>query len=96
MRCSPSSRPTVAESLYKFLRRGSVGPFSGRVWRIGEWVAAEGRLEACRNGVHVCRPGDLPYWLADELWQVEVEGEQIEHDQKLVVRRARIRAGAQS
>jgi hypothetical protein len=82
----------VAERLYKFLRRGSIAPFSGREWRAGEWVTAPGELEACINGVHVCRPQDLPYWLADELWLVDVDGERLEHPQKLVVRRARLRS----
>jgi hypothetical protein len=82
----------VAERLYKFLRRGSIAPFSRHVWRTGEWVIAAGELEPCTNGVHVCRHADLPYWLADELWEVDVAGDRIEHEQKLVVRRARLRA----
>jgi hypothetical protein len=71
----------VAERLYKFLRRGSIAPFSRHVWRIGEWVSAEGKLDACTNGVHLCRQADLPYWLADELWEVEVAGDRIKHEQ---------------
>jgi hypothetical protein len=82
----------MAERLFKFLRRGSVGPFSGFEWQPGKWVEASGGLEACVNGVHVCRLVDLPYWLADELWLVEAEGERLEHAQKLVVRRARLRS----
>lgn len=82
----------MAERLYKFLRRGAVGPFSGHEWRQGEWVTASGELEACVNGVHVCRAEDLPYWLADELWVVDVEGERLEHGQKLVVCRAQLRS----
>lgn len=82
----------MAERLYKFLRRGSVASFSGHVWLPGEWVSVEGKLEACSNGVHVCRPGDLPYWLAEELWEVDVDGERLEDEQKVVVRRARLRA----
>lgn len=82
----------MAERLYKFLRRGSIAPFSRHVWRIGEWVKAEGELDACTNGVHLCRQADLPYWLADELWEVDVAGDRIEHEQKVVVRRARLRA----
>jgi hypothetical protein len=82
----------MTERLYKFLRRGAVAPFSGQEWRKGEWVTASGELAACVNGVHVCRPEDLPYWLADELWLVDVDGERLEHDQKLVVRRARLRS----
>jgi hypothetical protein len=82
----------VAERFYKFLLRGSIAPFSRHVWRIGEWVKTEGELDACTNGVHLCRQADLPYWLADELWEVDVAGDRIEHAQKVVVRRARLRA----
>jgi hypothetical protein len=81
----------VAERVYKFLRRGGVAPFSGFVWPVGQWVKAEGPLESCVNGIHVCRLGDLPYWLSDELWEVEVAGERLPDAQKLVVARARLR-----
>jgi hypothetical protein len=82
----------VAEPLYKFLRQGAIAPFSGHEWREGEWVTVSGELEACSNGVHVCRRRDLPYWLADELWLVDVDGERLELGQKLVVRRAQLRS----
>ncbi len=66
---------------YKFLRGGAAGPFSGFVWPqpqngdAGAWVHVSGTLESCRNGVHACRPSDLPLWLSDELWRVELDGE---------------------
>jgi hypothetical protein len=82
----------VPERLYKFLKRGSIAPFSRLLWRPGEWIEAEGELDACRNGVHVCRQQDLPYWLSDELWEIDVDGDSLEHEQKLVVRRARLSA----
>jgi hypothetical protein len=69
---------------YKFLRRGRVGPFSGFVWPApGGWVTA-GDTERCRRGVHACRPQDLPWWLADELWEIELEGEVSVAGHKLV------------
>ena len=64
---------------YKFLRPGRVGPFSGVTWdppdgaTPGAWLgsgAAEPRL--CRDGVHACRPRDLPLWIAEELWAIEL------------------------
>jgi hypothetical protein len=82
----------VAERLYKFLRRGRIARFSGLVWPQDEWVKAEAPLVPCVNGIHVCRLADLPYWLSDELWEVDVAGEQISGAQKLVVERARLRA----
>lgn len=57
---------------YKFLAQGAVSPFTGFRWPgPGEWVSAPaGRDDAW---VHACRPGDLPYWLEDELWRIELD-----------------------
>ena len=33
---------------------------------------------------------DLPYWLDDELWEVELDGEVVEDELKLVARRGRL------
>jgi hypothetical protein len=82
--------------VYKFLARGGVGPLSGFVWptpredRPGEWVQAPGPLALCERGAHVCRPSDLAYWIHDELWQVEADGEQLEGPECVVVQRARL------
>jgi hypothetical protein len=73
------------------------GPLGGCKWPEpvgplpGAWLQAEGPLALCRTGAHVCRPSDLPYWLHDELWETEVDGDQIEGIDCLVVRRARLR-----
>src|SRR5579871_4306964 len=82
---------------YKFLTRDATGPVSGFAWPLpqsigpGAWVdAGPGKLDLCVRGAHVCRPEDLAYWLHDELWQVEVGGEQIEGIDCLVVRKARL------
>lgn len=81
---------------YKFLARGATGALSGFAWpephggAPGAWVGAEGPLVICEIGVHVCRPFDLAHWLHDELWETEVDGEQIEGIDCLVVRRARL------
>jgi hypothetical protein len=81
----------VAEQLFKFLGDGSVGRFSGFAWPPpGGWVSVDGPLDPCVAGIHVCRTSDLPYWLDDELWEVEVAGERLEHFEQLVVRRARL------
>jgi hypothetical protein len=70
---------------YKFLGAGRVGPFSGFVWpEPGGWVRAEGELAVCAQGVHACRVSDLPFWIAEELWRVELEGSVVEHELKLV------------
>jgi hypothetical protein len=81
---------------YKFLAKDGTGPLSGFKWpgpqdaAPGTWVEAEGPLVLCHRGVHVCRPVDLPYWLHDELWETEVEGDDLDGIDCLVVRRARL------
>ena len=74
---------------YKFLRDGSVGPFTGFRWPVGEWVEARG-VELCRDGIHACRVRDLPIWLGRELWEIELDGEVIERERKLVAARGRL------
>jgi hypothetical protein len=81
---------------YKFLAGGAMGPLSGFGWPVpedaapGAWVDVEGALEVCARGSHVCRPTDLAYWLHDELWELEADGDWIEGIDCLVVRRARL------
>lgn len=74
---------------YKFLRAGRMGLFSGFAWPEGEWVDAGGS-ELCVRGIHACRPPDLPYWIARELWEIELEGSVREEPRKLVAERGRL------
>lgn len=61
----------------KFLRPGRVGPFSGAAWpEPGEWLEAEEQPELCRAGVHALLPEVLARWVGEELWRVELGGEQ--------------------
>jgi hypothetical protein len=74
---------------YKFLLPGAVAPFSRFAWPVGEWVeSAEQR--PCRAGVHACRAADLPYWLHEELWELELGGEPLRLRHKLVAPRGRL------
>jgi hypothetical protein len=81
---------------YKFLRAGAVGPFSGFAWpvpadgRQGAWVDAAGRPRACERGVHACARADLPVWLDEELWVVELGGSIVNARTKLVAERGRL------
>ena len=65
---------------YKFLAVGAVGPFSAMRWprptgdAPGDWVRSGAVASMCRRGVHACRVRDLPWWIAAELWRVELEG----------------------
>ena len=74
---------------YKFLHAGSVGPFSGFHWEPGRWVEADG-VSVCERGVHACRLGDLPFWVNDELWEVELGGDVVEARFKVVAPRGRL------
>ena len=74
---------------YKCLRPGRIGPFSGFSWPVGEWVDAGGAI-LCVQGVHACRTTDLPYWLTQELWEIELEGEVRRESRKLVADRGRL------
>jgi hypothetical protein len=75
---------------YKFLRAGRRAPFSGFVWPEDAWVAADGPLDACRSGIHACRPEHLAYWLMPELWEIELDGDVLETELKVVARRGRL------
>jgi hypothetical protein len=78
---------------YKFLRSGRVGPFSAFPWpEPGVWVHTPRDLNTCRRGIHACRRSDLPWWLADELWEVELDGEVQADEHKVIAPAGRLRA----
>lgn len=76
----------------KFLREGGVGPFSYFQWPLpsaGEpaaWVDAE----PGDRGIYACDAEHLVYWLAPELWIIELEGEVEVEETKLVAPRGRL------
>lgn len=74
---------------YKFLDAGGIAPFTGFTWPVGEWVEASG-VDPCRKGIHACRVRDLPVWLGDELWEIELDGDVTEQERKLVASRGRL------
>ena len=76
---------------YKFLRAGRIGPFSGVPWPApGEWLQAGGGARACEARVHACRLEDLPDWMDQELWRVELAGDVAVDCGKLVADRGRL------
>lgn len=78
---------------YKFLRAGRIGPFSAFEWpEPGVWVHASGDLVACKRGIHACRPSDLPWWLADELWEIELDGQVEPDEHKIIAPAGRLRS----
>ena len=74
---------------HKFLRAGSIAPFTGFRWEPGRWVEAAG-VVPCEQGVHACRIDDLPFWTNDELWEVELAGDVVAIGRKLVAPRGRL------
>ncbi len=85
-------------SWFKFLGHDATAPFSGRPWpqpsggRPGEWMTWPGPRDPCRAGLHVCRLADLPLWMNEELFAVEVDGEVDEYSTFAVTARARLSA----
>jgi len=78
---------------YKFLSADGRGVLTGFAWPLpdgapGEWV--EARVELCRGGVHACRPGDLSYWLALVLYEIELDGAVAAAGMKVVAPRGRL------
>jgi hypothetical protein len=72
---------------WKFLRAGAISPFTGHVWVRDEWgTVRESRI--CHSGFHACRVADLPYWLNEELWQIELAPPVSQAEHKVVATRA--------
>src|SRR5262245_3298756 len=78
---------------YKFLTADGLGVFSRFAWPLpnagpGAWVESE--VEPCRAGIHACRAGDLPYWLAANLYEIELDGSVAELAIKIAAPRGRL------
>ncbi len=66
---------------YKFLRPGRVAPFTGVRWPEGGWV----------DDVSACERRQLPLWICEELWEVELAGDVERRARKLRGARGRLR-----
>src|SRR4051794_16079438 len=78
---------------YKFLRVGRMGPFSKFAWpEPGVWVRADTAADPCRHGIHACRTRDLPWWLSDELWEIELGGASRIDEHKIVAAAGALRS----
>jgi hypothetical protein len=78
---------------YKFLQPDGTSLFSDFRWTLpegapGQWVEAP--VEPCRSGIHACRVSDLPFWAGRTLYEIELDGELVEHRRKLVGSRGRL------
>jgi hypothetical protein len=82
---------TATTALYKVLGNDQTSYHGGSgKWTKNRWRSISGDLMPCENGLHLCRRQDLLTWLGPEIWEAEYEGELVEADDKVVVRRARI------
>jgi hypothetical protein len=78
---------------YKFLRADGSAGFTGFRWPLpeggpGPWVDAP--VDPCRSGIHACRRSDLPLWIGQVLYEVELDGEIREQPSKVVASRGRL------
>ena len=87
----------VPEPYYKVLDKGGEALYGRGAWglprgsRPGCWEKATGELAVCRNGLHLCRRGDLVRWLGPRIFEVETRGDElIVSSDKVVVREARL------
>lgn len=80
---------------YKVLS-GNRSEFTGTRWpvpvgdRRGDWVVASGPLGLCTNGIHASTVDQLPQWLGDDIWEIELDGEVLRTEPALVAGRARL------
>jgi hypothetical protein len=74
---------------FKFLDEDGLAPFTGYRWPVGDWVEAD-RVDPCGEGIHACRVRDLPIWMGRELWEIELDGEVVQLERKLVAARGRL------
>ena len=80
---------------YKFLRTDGTGAFTRFAWPLpdgarGAWVETDPDPDPCRSGIHACRLGDLPYWAGWVLYEIELDGDVIEHNSKVLAPRGRL------
>ncbi len=81
---------------YKFLNDAGLSRFSETRWPLpsgaqsGEWLSARGAITPCLNGIHAMRPQHLPFWLDQQLWEIELGGALIEGESMLVAERGRL------
>lgn len=74
---------------YTFLHRGRIGQFADVRWpEPGVWLEAD--LDSCPTVIHAALPSGLPVWLAEELWEVELDGEIVLEERHAVAERGRL------
>lgn len=80
---------------YKYLNDSNTGGYSSYQWpvdRLGEWLPEiAGPLAMCENGYHVLTESQLVgSFMLNNLYEVEVDGETLDSDDKVCARKARL------
>ena len=88
------SRPAAdaAPRYYKWVADGKPIYGTGAYILDGGWneLPDSTPLVQCRSGFHVCRPDDVAHWCGTELYEVEITGETLAADDKMLCRRWRV------
>ena len=67
---------------FKFLDTRGATVISGHQWPRptgddpGPWLETT-TTRPCHEGIHACRLDDLAYWIHEELWEIELDGETV-------------------
>lgn len=81
----------MSDILYKWLRGREATHVNGFRYRLRVWTPpVTGKLVPCENGYHLLRVEHLSYWIARDLFVAEYDGELLDAETKVVVRKARI------
>ena len=78
---------------YKWLTKESTGGYSNYRWPdAGEWTpAVTGDLMMCENGYHLVTEEQIVGdYMQAGLWECEYDGDRIDHNDKICVRRAKL------
>ena len=80
---------------YVFLLDSGLGPVSGAAWPLpadggpGAWLEAAA-IQPPGSRVQAYAAADLPFWISQVLWEVELDGNVTEHDCYLAADRGRL------
>ena len=88
----------MSKQLYKWTGKGGTAQMGTGKWPLpkngkpGAWLSVTGEVVPCENGLHLCRESDILKWVSAELYEVEhfKSSKRIDHDDKVVVRKARL------
>ena len=91
----------MGEKYYKVLNNDGTPCHGGKgKWhlpkgrQLGTWMPRIERMEPCHSGYHVCREQDLIRWLGPAIFEVEIRGDNVVHDErgasKVVAQEARL------